>query len=217
MTVGPYNSLRIDNTHTAEIVVRIKEEVLALNSAVLRFKSSPLRSSVKSAAASVADTSSTAASHRHKMFDFQAAQTQVNCDRRYSCRLVGGGQMNVIFGKAAQSSDADLVTEQASGSHSHTIPVHTHALIYGIFEDTVFPENIRVAINGIDRTVELGGPWGDAGSEIEVEADIITYLVNASGGLQQNHEIKFSCDSSQGQLEAEAVMLLSIQAIAVGG
>ena len=43
-------------------------------------------------------------------------------------------------------------------AHTHNIPAHTHDIEYGIYEATT-PQNVTIAIDGIDRTTALGGPF----------------------------------------------------------
>ena len=93
----------------------------------------------------------------------------------------------------------------ASGAHTHTI-----TLTYGIYEDTVYPANVGIKVNGTDRTAVLGGPWGTAGASVEVgPLEIGAYLTP----VQQNHTVELYCASSQGQVEFEAKELVTVQAI----
>lgn len=105
----------------------------------------------------------------------------------------------------------------ASGSHTHDVDVagHNHDLTYGIFLDTVYPQTISVAINGIDVTSALGGPWALTNVGVQIETDITEYIVNASGGLRQNHEVVFTCAAGRGEIEGEIDILASIQPITV--
>jgi hypothetical protein len=100
----------------------------------------------------------------------------------------------------------------SSGSHSHsiTIPAHSHAITYGLYTDTVYPQTISVTVNG---TSVSGGPWAPTNAAVEVEVDI-TSLITA-GTLRQNHAIVFSCTTGKGEIEFECDMLVSIQAIQV--
>jgi hypothetical protein len=195
-TVGPYTR-RIDSSNTATFTVRIKDEVYLMNNSVLRFRSDALKSSVTAAAAG--------GDHRHKMF--APSDTGFATENDFVCAANSAGTS--FLNGTLKFGDFDLWTNDASGDHTHT-------MTYGIFADTVYPAGINVSINGIDRTVALGGPWGTTGATTgDIEVDITTYLVNASGGLRQNHTIEFSCTSGRGEIEAEVASLLTIQAIAV--
>lgn len=61
--------------------------------------------------------------------------------------------------------------------HDHEIQDHTHALIYGVFRgpNPTTPQ-MRLTINGTDRTAELGGPWDN-----DFVVDITTYLADGQG------------------------------------
>ena len=109
-------------------------------------------------------------------------------------------------------------------THTVTVPDHTHAItmVYGLYEDNVgadgsyYPKVISMWIDGIDRSVALGGPWAAASNTpVDVEFEITSYLVEAAGGLRQNHTVEFRCASWQWDIEVECDLLLTIQAIAV--
>jgi hypothetical protein len=118
------------------------------------------------------------------------------------------------------------------GSHTHDLNLHTHDLnlhthpinhqhtftpnisaTYGFYDDTEFPRTISLAIDGVDVTVALGGPWAIPAASVTVEVDITAILL--AGTLRQNHTLEFTCTTGQGEIECEVDMLVSIQAIAV--
>ena len=77
------------------------------------------------------------------------------------------------------------VTTQAGGSHAHDIPAHTHDQVYGIFEGTS-ARGLRLFIDNIDRTSELGGPW-----DMQASLDITRYLLDDQGlPVRGAHSIK---------------------------
>ena len=65
---------------------------------------------------------------------------------------------------------------------------------YAVYPSPNYPSDIRVTIDGVDRTVALGGPWNaSAGnSAVNTTVDISEYIVDAAGGLYQDHSIVFS-------------------------
>jgi hypothetical protein len=73
-------------------------------------------------------------------------------------------------------------TSQSESTHTHTISDHTHPLVYGIFQASA-PSNpaINIAINGVDRTAALGGPFNTVNSEYTL--DVTQYL--QSGATEQ--------------------------------
>jgi hypothetical protein len=107
-------------------------------------------------------------------------------------------------------------------SHNHdlSIPAHGHAMSYGLFEDSAVPQNIRVAINGVDRTAALGGPWstgggggglsGQAVGPVDIEKEITAYLNRG-----QDNTVTFSCSGGRGEVTCLVECLLTIQAIVV--
>ena len=245
--LGPYTR-RMDISHDAEFIVRIGKEVTALNYAILRFKTSPLVSSVKSlSGASGGASTVTSASGGSSTPTSSSGGSSTPTSGNQS----GGHYHNIVLGNSTSGTivyftggnlvtsgggegggttdeDANHTHNVSIGSHTHNVsigshthgvdvPDHSHAITaaYGIYQDTVYPTTIFLEIDGVARGEALGGPWAAGGAAVDVELDITTYLVNASGGLRQNHSIKFSCTSGQGEIEAEIDMLVSIQAIAV--
>lgn len=84
-------------------------------------------------------------------------------------------------------------TSSAETSHTHsvTIPIHTHALVFGIYEGAgpTAGANVTVAINGTDRTAALGGPFDTD----FLAKDITQYLQDAQGQpLRQRNTIVFT-------------------------
>lgn len=102
-------------------------------------------------------------------------------------------------------------------AHDHTVTIGTHVhtitLTYGIHEDTEYPRDIEISINGMDRTSELGGPWGVSvpfpSEPVDVEVDVTEYISRG-----QDNTVVFSC-TNQGEITFLADCLLTIQAIAV--
>lgn len=109
---------------------------------------------------------------------------------------------------ATSSSGGDTTVASAAGS------AHSHGLTYGFYEDSDYPDHISVYIDGIDRTVALGGTWADDGAAVETTVEITDYL-DDQATLRGNHTVEFRCTGGQGEIEAELVMLMTIQAITV--
>jgi hypothetical protein len=182
-------------------------------------------------------TSAGGGDHHHTIFQHLGGSAPSTTAQTYNCRRPSGGlnYIDWIVLNCNPNRAASITTYEASGDHTHsitiadhthditidphthdiTIPSHNHVMQYGLYEDTVTPDTVRIAINGIDRTAALGGPWGAGGSNVSEDIDITTYIVNAAGGLRQDHTITVSCDSGRGEVEAGVNMLCSIQAIAV--
>lgn len=110
-----------------------------------------------------------------------------------------------------------------------------YALDYSfrVYESTNYPSDISLFIDGVDRTTALGGPWNPSAgnSAVDVTLDITNYIVNAVGGLYQDHSIVFkagdktgegrvstshpseSTDTSNGVIEAKILFLGTARAI----
>lgn len=63
-----------------------------------------------------------------------------------------------------------------------------------------YPSDITITIDGVDATTALDGPWNPSAgnSPIDVTLDITNYIVNAPGGLYQDHQIVFIAGSKSG-------------------
>jgi len=73
---------------------------------------------------------------------------------------------------------------------------------YAVYPSTNYPCDITITIDGVDRTTALGGPWNaSAGnSAVDVTLDISEYIVDAVGGLYQNHTIVFAAGYKAGEV-----------------
>ena len=230
---GPYVR-DIDPDNDVDVDIRIGSEVLLLNHALLRFSTKPLRvrsatlaaagATVGSTAAGGGGTSGSSGNHSHVMFSYMDDSPPGSPEREFQC-TDGGGHYVYVGIKSDKAKS--LHTSGMSADHSHslpdhqhniTIPAHTHDVEYGLFTDTHYPQNIYLAINGIDRTSELGGPWAPTDAAVEVEVEMSEYLRDAAGGLRQTHTLTFTVlggSDNQGTMEVQVDMLCTIQAIAV--
>lgn len=68
-------------------------------------------------------------------------------------------------------------------------PIYNQRILKG----TIYPQVISLEINGVDVTSALGGTWGPSNAAVDVELDITSYIINAVGGIYQDHSIIFSC------------------------
>jgi hypothetical protein len=109
---------------------------------------------------------------------------------------------------ATSSSGGGTTVASAAGS------AHSHGLTYGFYEDSDYPDHISVYVDGVDRTSALGGTWADGGAAVETTVEITDY-VDDQATLRGNHTVEFRCTGGQGEIEAELVMLMTVQAIAV--
>lgn len=105
---------------------------------------------------------------------------------------------------------------------------------YIVYQSTNYPSDLTITIDGVDRTTELGGPWNPSGgnSPVDVTLDISTYIIDAAGGLYQNHTILIgagaktsdltvssshpsviSSSVSQGVVEGKSIVLGNVRAL----
>ena len=78
-----------------------------------------------------------------------------------------------------------------------------HALDYSfaVYPSTNYPSDITVTINGVDRTVALGGPWNPSAgnSAVDTTVDITQYITGAGGGIYQTHSVIFAAGNKTGE------------------
>lgn len=65
---------------------------------------------------------------------------------------------------------------------------------YAVYPGSNYPSDITLTIDGVDRTTALGGPWNPSAgnSAVDITLDITQYIVNAPGGLYQDHSLVFA-------------------------
>lgn len=112
--------------------------------------------------------------------------------------------------KTVSSGGGTFQTTTFEGFHSHTVtlPDHTHSMLFGIFEDTTPPTGVRIFIDGVDFTTQLGGPWSSftyVPSTLNLSADLLKAASNL--GVQNTlltpglHTIEASCTAGRAMIE----------------
>ena len=202
--------------------VRVRDEVLYLNRAILRFATSPLKSSVKTTKSNVAQTSSSDGSHRHLMGVYTGSSVVINGNATNSYTFATDSDAvgtEVLTIQRLSANTSDIYTFEAATPHSHTIPSHNHQMTYDVFENDVFPQNLKILIDNIDYTSSLLTQIEDSSfcptnDNHEYELDITNILIN--NGLKQNHIIEFYSETDcSGEIEFEVDMLVTIQPIRI--
>jgi hypothetical protein len=130
---------------------------------------------------------------------------------------VFGGTQQIIVGIPGFTANT-INTYSNPGSHTHdvTIPAHTHGIAYGISDDVQTPSGISVYVDGIDRTSALGGPFAPSGGNVTIDLDtalLTGYLINAAGGLRQEHTVQLRCSSGRGRIEAQVEIAETVQSV----
>jgi hypothetical protein len=104
----------------------------------------------------------------------------------------------------AHSHSVSGQTTTNAAPHSHYVADHTHALVYGIYESTLpSTKQIRVFINGVDRTAALGGPW----NANEINLDITQFLqTQFLTPVQQNNQIELRVGAAGACFDVEVTV-----------
>ena len=202
----------MDGSNTVTIPIEFTTATLLLQRVRMRIQTRPLRSNITAteSGGGSTETSAGGGDHRHRMFRWvgytsgtftTGAEYIVNAGPPFSGDLT-------IFAPYLGAT-ADLYTEGASGTHTHdiVIPDHTHDMTYGIFDNTgVTPVGVTVSVNGTDLTNDLFGqatlaPSGGFINRVADVTELTDAIQNASGGLQQVHDIEVACTSGQGRVQ----------------
>ena len=202
----------MDGSNSVTIPIEFTTATLLLQRVRMRIQTRPLRSNITAteSGGGSTETSAGGGDHRHRMFRWvgytsgtftTGAEYIVNAGPPFSGDLT-------IFAPYLGAT-ADLYTEGASGTHTHdiVIPDHTHDMTYGIFDNTgVTPVGVTVSVNGTDLTNDLFGqatlaPSGGFINRVADVTELTDAIQNASGGLQQVHDIEVACTSGQGRVQ----------------
>lgn len=249
---APSPTLPITNTIPVTFRFTIGTNVLYVNELKIRFSVMPLRSLSGSAAAGGASTTSAGgggayggaaanenASHSHFVIVYLGASGS-------PVYLNGGTLLSNAAAYnpnySATSSDSAAHTHNVSvtlPNHDHQVPSHTHALEFGIFDDTNTPKQLSLKLNGapllnihrddasgtiVGNTItERGNFWVNLLYDAALQPDGIRSdgAFETGGGIQGNYDIQFACVAetppakSQGQLFAWLDGRYTIQPIQV--
>ena len=106
------------------------------------------------------------------------------------------------------------------GNHSHEIAGHSHAVTFGLMVDTALPRNVRVFLNGTDRTALLFDREALAtGERQRLDASgnsgaLANQLYKEAGGLRREHTLEVRAEG-QGTVELTIEIFEITQAIAL--
>lgn len=100
--------------------------------------------------------------------------------------------------------------------HTNSLPTDTYLKDYAfqVRESEHYPRDISLLINGVDVTSALGGPWAGSDATVNVTLDISSYIIDAVGGVYQNHTLEFRCGQYTGfdhiHIDASPVSVVNI-------
>lgn len=137
--------------------------------------------------------------------------------------FVGGQNIGVyaISSGGSQSSGSGggaFPSSSSAGTHAHTVsipshthnvtlPNHTHAIQFGIFDDTTPPTGVKIFIDGVDYSPQLGtyAAFGYFPSSAGENFDLLEAAANL-GHLDSlitpgEHVVRVQCASGRGRIE----------------
>lgn len=203
----------IDPANPALIPVRFTDATQRLSRCTLRVKTRPFTATATAATGGGLGGlgTNTAGDHAHAI----GTAGSESFSGPYFWRKVTINGADAMLPISVESASVSLDTG-SSGAHSHlfSIPNHTHALTYGLQQDTQTPDTLRVYVNGVDRTAALGGAWAVGGGAVTFEIDVTSAILSAAN-LQQDHEIRITCAAGRGAVEASIEVYEVIMSVAV--
>lgn len=186
----------------------VTNRTLRIRQVLLYLTSSPLRSTIRGAAAGP---------HNHvKWFaDYQGDYTGLFEERVFKALDLTAGSGNPDPNNPAHYLYAKWNVNTTAPSASRTIsreddPAHEHEAKYGIYDDSQYPGGITLEVNGQNITAALGGSWGTTNSPVDLTLDITPYITSEST-IQKRHTIKIGCASGQGTVEGWVSVYEDIQ------
>ena len=185
----------LDPDHDAIIQLELTTRVLRVRQVTLRIISNPFRTTSQGGAAG--------GDHRHRVAAFTGAvpfNGAVLLNATFNFATVSG---TPVASTMAMSLAADWYTEGASGTH-------THDPVYGIEDDTTYPEDITVDVDGVDVTSRLANR-GTTSTGIDEIIDITDVIADSPLGLQALHDITIGCEDGQGLVKAVISVYEDIQ------
>jgi hypothetical protein len=133
----------------------------------------------------------------------------INTDVLQSPNRASSNYTGSISGKTEDANPTtphDHIVSIASGDGG----THLHDLLWAPVEDDVYPQDLRIYINNVDKTSELSGPWATGGnSRVDFQVEISDILKN-DFSLQQEHRIDVIAMESGARGEIEFTIELTV-------
>lgn len=164
-----------DGGFNATVPVKFDNSVLQCNRCKIQLTTRPFQSTAKNAL------------HRHLMFDHISASGDLAGNQIFSASVDAEGTGTTTVVLPVASAPGDIFTSSEDGE-----------INYGVYNDTTYPGDVGIIIDGVDRTSALGGPWGDTSTPVDEELNITQYLDTP---IQQTHILEFFCATGRGEIE----------------
>lgn len=220
-TRSPYPyTFEIAPNYPVRIPVEITRATLYVNRLRVRLQTAPFRATARAAREG--------GDHRHLMFKSKNEPYRFNQQTAFPvtfnalnfyCQKLSLGSFfeapTPWYGNPLYSA-GDMYTYEGSGAH-------THDLEFAITDDTQYPQQLQIFVDGTDRTAALAAAGGlgatiaPTNSAIDIvldEALMTRYIHEAPGGLRQNHTIEIRCGAGQGLIQATVEIYEGLQEIA---
>lgn len=214
-TYGPYRK-EMDTSHSVTVPLVISDATYQLDLCRLRIKTTPFRATASGAASTTIPVVSSegGGNHRHKMFEYSGTLAPTYTTHQFAAFDSDGVADTGFFKVDLPAEDAVAMYTGSATDHTHdvNIPAHSHDLVYGIYDDTLYPGLLKITVDGQVVVENLGSST----EALDVEFDI-TEIING-GTLRSTHQIVITCteEGSQGVVEVEVELYSMILPIKLG-
>jgi hypothetical protein len=190
--MGPFRDA-IDPTHSVSVPLTITDSTFELDRCLLTVKSRPFRANAKAAT-----------QHDHLTMRVNDGTTPGTLAlRTFTVIEQTTGNLFHFQAQTDTGAGATFISCQPNG---------TNTLDYGIYDDTQYPDQVSIKVDGALVAANLG----TALSSFVVQLNIRDQLVNAAGGLRQQHTILIECSGGQGEIEVQIELYNKITPFKLG-
>ena len=190
----------IDPSNAVLLPFYITDRTLRIRQVLLRVTTRPFRAT--------AQNTDTEELHRHLVMRSEDATSPGTlASRKFSIFESSTGTVYHFY------ADADVGASPRTFDTGAATP-HSHSLEYGISDDTVYPEDLQISVQGTDRTTDLGGPWGTTGSPVDEVLDITQWVAPSDVVTPGDILVNFTCDGGQGLVQVIVEVYEDIQNLA---
>ena len=205
---GPYQQA-MDDANSAKFPFTIDDAVLRMVACNLTLRRQVFTSTSKGAASGGGEFNVSLPAHSHVLFANLFNTSDLPITRGAAVKTESGATGSIAFYTTALPVNEDIITFEAGGSGTASLPNHTHPAVYGIYRDDVANKFIDVTVK-VDGTTVATELFPTTGSEDVVTLDITQYLIDSPGGFRGNHEVEVLCTAGQGEVLAEILLDVEI-------
>lgn len=214
LSVKPYPSVlsyiyvrKLDYDNIPSVPIRITNRILRIRQVTLRVTTRHFLSDIESIGL-------TSSAHRHTLFEVETDSGATGNYKYVKFYNESGGIHRFRLEEVNDPGTSYTTTWEKDDDPYWGGGGHIHGVGYGLNEDSLYPNNILVSINGVDRTSALGGPFGSAVAKTTFELDITPYILGEST-LYKTHTIDFQAVLGRGEIEVQVEVYADNQTVGI--